>query len=174
MVDTAIQTPGMEEVIDEEELGSMIDLFLNEGGTFQDLHGLSDKEMEAVYGIAYTLYESGKYEEALQVFQFLCFNNHYEKRYWVGLGATQQMRKAYEEALQAYAFAAVMDLDDPSIPLHAARCCMALERFKDAEKSLEAASALAEDKAEHADTKARADALLELVVRKTGEDRKNG
>lgn len=96
-------------------------------------NGLSDEAGQALYAIAYNAYQSGNYQDSTAFFRLLAFQNNDNKSAWMGLGASLQMLKKYEEAIGAYGFAAVLDPDDPYVHLHAAECFHALN---DKEKAL--------------------------------------
>ena len=83
--------------------------FFSQGGTFKDLKNISGDAMEAIYSVAYSLYQSAKYKESLKIFQFLCFYDHFNKKYFMGLGACQQMLKNYDSALEIFTFVTVLD-----------------------------------------------------------------
>ena len=45
----------------DQQLNSQLIDFFNEGGCIRDLHDVSDETMEAIYTVAYNLYQSEKY-----------------------------------------------------------------------------------------------------------------
>jgi type III secretion system low calcium response chaperone LcrH/SycD len=150
----------------EANLDAIVDHFLKSGGVFKDAHAVTDAEMEAVYSVAYNLYKAGKYEEALKVFKFLCFFDHLEKKYWMGLGATQQLMGKYEEAVQAYSYATLLDVRDPKPPMHAADCYMLLGDREKAESSLHATIEFCEDDPAKSRYRERAEMLLKMIKEK--------
>ena len=153
-------------IIEKDDLKDIVQTFLSEGGTLADIRGFEEKDMEVIYSMGYQLYNHGKYKDAEDVFKFLSFYNHLERKYLMGLGACRQMLKNYEGAVQAYGYAAMLDVEDPSAHLHAADCLLALERLGEAESALEATVHWAGDKPEHAKTKGRAQGLLQLIKEK--------
>ncbi len=65
----------LEKVVSDEDqkekyIDVMLDHFVTTGGVFKDGQAISDEEMEAIYSVAYNLYESGKYDDAFQVYGF--------------------------------------------------------------------------------------------------------
>jgi type III secretion system low calcium response chaperone LcrH/SycD len=110
-----------------------------EGGTWKDVAGLGEAEMEAIYGLAYGQYQQGRFEDADKTFRVLCFHDHRNPRYWLGLGATRQQLKDYEGAIAAYSMLAEMGGNDPLAPLYAAECYIAVGLFDEAIDGLEAA-----------------------------------
>jgi type III secretion system low calcium response chaperone LcrH/SycD len=147
----------------QADLDEIVKSFIENAGTLKDIRGLADKDMEAIYAMGYLYYNNAKYEKALDVFRFLCFYDHLERRWWMGLAATWQMMKNFEDAIEAYRFAALLDVEDPTPHLHAADCFLAIGNTKDAESALMAVIHWAGEKPEHAAKKERAQALLQLM-----------
>ena len=108
------------------------------GGTLRDLKGVTDGEMESLYAVAYNYYATGHYEEADTVFRFLVRLDHTNAKMWIGLGAVQQVRKDFENAVASFAYASFLDLEDPKPQYYAAQCFLALGDLKSAESALAA------------------------------------
>ena len=137
--------------------------FFSKGGTFKDLKNMSEDAMEAIYSVAYSLYQSGKYDESLKIFQFLCFYDHFNKKYFMGLGACQQMLKNYESALEIFTFATVLDSEDPRPMVYLGDCHLALGDKEKARHSYETAIEWAGDNSEYSQEKQRAENMLENI-----------
>lgn len=148
--------------MDDEEIRDMIISFFENNSTLKDIRGLSEKDMEAIYALGYNYYNNGKCEEAKSAFQFLTFYDHLEKRWWMGLGAVNQMLKDYDGAILAYSYTAMLDVEDPTPHLHAADCFLAMEKYEEADSALAATIHWAGDKPEHAGLKERAETMQEL------------
>lgn len=155
--------------ISQEELQELVEGFLNQGGTFKDLKGLSDESMEAFYSVAYNLYENGKFEDSAKIFRFLCFLDHYNKKYYMGYGACHQMLKQYEQAIETFTYASILDTNDPTPPLYAADCHLALGNLKAAESGFFAAHEWAADKQEYKAVKERAKNMLDIIQKNKEE-----
>ncbi len=155
--------------ISAEDFAQIMQNMVQNGKTLSQLKGLSDEHMEAVYMSAYTAYNSGDYEKARQVFQFLCQFDHLEKKYWMGLGACRQMLKQYEDAIEAYSFAMLLDADDPRPPLQAADCHIALGNRDAALSGLSTAIDWSGDDAQYQAVKQRAEALLDILNQSDGQ-----
>ena len=56
-----------------EGMEDMLMEFFGKGGTFKDLKNMSEDAMEAIYSVAYNLYQGGKYEEARKYSSFSAF-----------------------------------------------------------------------------------------------------
>jgi type III secretion system low calcium response chaperone LcrH/SycD len=155
--------------IPQEELQELVETFFETGATFKDLRGLTDETMEAIYSVAYNLYQNGKFEDALKIFQFLCFYDHYNKKYYMGLGACRQMLKQYAEAIDTFTYASILDSSDPTPPLYAADCHLALGNLEAAESGFYAAHEWSGTKEEYKEIKERAKSMLDLIQKKTEE-----
>lgn len=150
------------DVSDEDLARISIDLLEN-GKTIRELKGLSRDNLEAVYQVAYQTYTSGSYEQAYKIFRFLCFFDHLEFKYWLGLGSCRQMLGQYEEAIESYTFAMLLNSDDPRPPLYAADCHLALGNREAAISGLTAALEWSGDRPEYAEIRERATTLMELL-----------
>lgn len=149
-----------------DELAELTTAFITEGLTFKAAKGISDADMEGIYSVGFNLYNSGKFEEAEKVFQFLCLFDHWNRKYWMGLGSTRQMLKQYPPALECYSYAALLKIEDPMAPLHAASCYLAMGDSVKAKSALKCAIKYSGD---NADAKVRAEALLEFLEKKGDE-----
>ncbi len=146
-----------------EKTAALIQEVLENGGTLGDLKGFTPEEMEAVYSLAYNLHQQGRFEEAEKLFQFLCFYEHLDKRFWMGLGACRQQLKRHREAIEAYSVLGMLDMENPYPPLHAADCYVALGDMEKAESALEAALHWSGERPEYAEVKSRAGLLLRAI-----------
>ncbi|NVK57412.1 MAG: SycD/LcrH family type III secretion system chaperone [Alteromonadaceae bacterium] len=137
--------------------------FLDQGGVLADTVDLSKEQLEAIYTLAYNLYSAGSYSQALKVFQLLCNLNHYEARFYLGLGATRQALKQFELAGETYGFAAMLYPEDPRFPFHAAQCHLNLNNVKAAGSGFEEASRRCGNASEHAAIKTESDKQIESL-----------
>lgn len=90
--------------------------FLEEGGTLKMLHDVSADTIEHIYAVGYNFFQSGKIEQAAKVFQLLSMLDHYQARFFIGLGAARQELGEYLQAIDAYSYAALVDINDPRPP----------------------------------------------------------
>lgn len=146
-----------------EEMERLMRDFMQNGKTLKDIKGLTAENMEAIYGVAYNAYSAGNLDQAHKVFQFLCYFDHLEHKYWMGLGATRQMLKDFSSAVDAYSFAGLLNINDPRAPFQAANCHIALGNRDAAVSGLTATIEFAGDKPEWANVKNQAEAMLELL-----------
>ena len=93
--------------------------------TVRELKGITDAEMEAVYSLGFNFYRTGNIENAEKVFKFLVLFDHFNPKYWIGMGAVLQVKKMYDGAITAYAYASFLYIHDPKPQYHAAECYLA-------------------------------------------------
>ncbi|MBX9745113.1 MAG: tetratricopeptide repeat protein [Chlamydiales bacterium] len=105
---------------------------------------MSSEEVKQFYTFGFSLYGAGSAQEAIDVFEVLCVQRPLEAKHWFGLAASLQEESYYEKALPAWAMAALLDESNPHPHFHAAECCFAQGRQKEAQMALEAASMRAE------------------------------
>ena len=156
-----VETP----TIDLEAVAALDKAINEEGHILKDFAGVTDDEMEALYAVALQEFDAGKFEDAENRFLLLCRLDHYSGRFWLGLGATRQMMKRYQDAINAYALAGVHDGENPVPGLRAAECYLALGDLENALSGAKAAIHWSEGKPEFAAFNDRAQALLESIKR---------
>lgn len=148
----------------EQALGA----FLEEGGTLAMLKEISSDSLEQLYAFGFNQYQSGKWDDAHKVFQSLCMLDHYDSRFFLGLGACRQSMKHFEQAIQSYSYGAMLDLNEPRFPFHAAECHVHLDDLDAAESGFQSALALAEAQSEHLALAKCAGVMLESVLARKG------
>ncbi|ENK2109980.1 SycD/LcrH family type III secretion system chaperone VcrH [Vibrio alginolyticus] len=140
--------------------------FLEEGGTLKMLHDVSQDTIEHIYAVGYNFFQSGKIEQAAKVFQLLSMLDHYQARFFIGLGAARQELGEYLQAIDAYSYAALVDVYDPRPPFHSAECHLKLEQLTEAESGFYSAKEMSAGKSQYADLHERAGIMLEAVRNK--------
>ena len=98
-------------------------------------------DLEASYTQAYALYQSGRNSRAAHLFRSLCAEAPLEYRFWFGLGSCLQESREFQNALQAWAMAALLDPKNPYPHFHAAECACSLNQMKEAGLALKEAKA---------------------------------
>lgn len=146
--------------MDAERMAEIAQMIASGATDLAAVAGMTDDELEAVYALGHGFYESGRFEDARDMFRFLCMHRHMETRFWFGLGAASQMLRDYDKAIIAYRTSAMLNLEDPQIPLRAAECFRALGDEENARAALDAVLILAERKPEHATFAKRATLML--------------
>ncbi|EGQ7825302.1 SycD/LcrH family type III secretion system chaperone VcrH [Vibrio parahaemolyticus] len=140
--------------------------FLEEGGTLKMLHDVPADTIEHIYAVGYNFFQSGKIEQAAKVFQLLSMLDHYQARFFIGLGAARQELGEYLQAIDAYSYAALVDINDPRPPFHSAECHLKLEQLTEAESGFYSAKEMSAGKSQYADLHQRAGIMLEAVRNK--------
>ncbi|HCG7439839.1 SycD/LcrH family type III secretion system chaperone VcrH [Vibrio parahaemolyticus] len=140
--------------------------FLEEGGTLKMLHDVSADTIEHIYAVGYNFFQSGKIEQAAKVFQLLSMLDHYQARFFIGLGAARQELGEYLQAIDAYSYAALVDINDPRPPFHSAECHLKLEQLTEADSGFYSAKEMSAGKSQYADLHQRAGIMLEAVRNK--------
>ncbi|HCE3213202.1 SycD/LcrH family type III secretion system chaperone VcrH [Vibrio parahaemolyticus] len=140
--------------------------FLEEGGTLKMLHDVSADTIEHIYAVGYNFFQSGKIEQAAKVFQLLSMLDHYQARFFIGLGAARQELGEYLQAIDAYSYAALVDINDPRPSFHSAECHLKLEQLTEAESGFYSAKEMSAGKSQYADLHQRAGIMLEAVRNK--------
>ncbi|EJA7359948.1 SycD/LcrH family type III secretion system chaperone VcrH [Vibrio alginolyticus] len=140
--------------------------FLEEGGTLKMLHDVSQDTIEHIYAVGYNFFQSGKIEQAAKVFQLLSMLDHYQARFFIGLGAARQELGEYLQAIDAYSYAALVDVNYPRPPFHSAECHLKLEQLTEAESGFYSAKEMSAGKSQYADLHERAGIMLEAVRNK--------
>jgi type III secretion system low calcium response chaperone LcrH/SycD len=146
-----------------EEWHEFYENFGKNGRTFQDFTNLTPQSMEVIYMVAYTQFNAGKYDEAEKVFQLLSVMNHFDPRFWTGLGASREMQKKFDEAIKAYTYLTILDLENPTPALLMGKCYLGAGRREDAESAFHACIFICKDKPANAEVKAQAQSLLEVL-----------
>lgn len=102
---------------------------------------VAEEKIEEMHALAYFLYGQQHYLDASYIFRQLTIARPSEAKYWKGLGACLQMLKDYNDALNCYVSAQLLNGEspDPYLYLYAADCYLALKEVKSGFKALEAA-----------------------------------
>lgn len=136
---------------------------LSKGGVVADLYNLTKEDLEVIYSFALNYYKNEKYDDAVQLFRYLCMNDHLTQKWWLGLGAAQQKATDYAGAVRSYTMATMLDVEDPRPPLHGGYCLMMLGDNEKAVSAFEHVAMVCESKPEHAALKQQAQMLLGVV-----------
>ena len=112
--------------IDTAKIANGVKELIERRSTLKQMKGITNAELEAVYTLAFGYYRTGKFDEALKLFQFLVMFDHLNAKYWMGLGAVQQVLKDYSNAVVSYGYCSFLKLDNPKPQLHAAECFLAM------------------------------------------------
>ena len=105
--------------------------------TVYEARGIDQQAMDSLYMVAQRFYDNGKFEDAMRIFRQLCFYNHNNVHYWLGLGYSQKMLRDYRDAMTTLSFVlAYLEGGDKNaeVYLHLAECCSFLGRDDEAEE----------------------------------------
>lgn len=116
--------------------GSLWLAFLAQGGSMRELRGLDESQLEAMYKVAYSRFNSALYEDALLIFRHLCLLDHNNYRYFLGLGATQAQMQLYAQAAATLLHAEKLDTQDPRASLAMGGCFIEMKRMPLAKQAL--------------------------------------
>jgi type III secretion system low calcium response chaperone LcrH/SycD len=155
------------ENIDDAKMQSVVERFLSKGATFKQLKGFSEDEMEAVYSVAYNLFQNGKLDDAEKVFRFLCFFDHLCQKYWIGLGSCRKALKNFAGAIDCFGLAGLLDLKDPRPAVLSAECHIQLGHRDEAISALSAAIGFGGENVKYAALVDRAKMMLKVLEQKT-------
>ena len=111
--------------ITEEKIAEAAKSFAS-GATLKEVRGITNDELEAVYSFGFSYYNTGRFEDAQKLFEFLVLFDHLNTKYWFALGAVQQARKDFQKAIASYGYSSFLDLENPKPQFHAAECYLAL------------------------------------------------
>jgi type III secretion system low calcium response chaperone LcrH/SycD len=98
---------------DKKKQKEVISAIIFEGKSLKESIGLSAGVIEYFYSQGYRLYLIRKYEDALRYFHLLFLFEPANPRYSLALGATYQMMKDYEHAVQWYMTLSIIDTSSP-------------------------------------------------------------
>ena len=107
------------------------------GMTLGSIFNYTDEDYEVVYALGHNLYSQGRYLDAMKAFSFLVMHNQFERRFYTAMASSLQMLKMYNDAIQFYSMASVMDLSDPLPTYHTAECMIPLGMYIEARQALE-------------------------------------
>lgn len=156
----------MEITSDQKMTEQALEAFMQDGGTLAMLNEVSSDTLEQLYALGFSQYDAGKYDEAHKIFQALCVLDHYDPRFFLGLGACRQALGQHQLAIDSYSYGAMMDLNEPRFPFHAAECLLQMGDLDGAESGFHSAQLIAAARPELAELASRAGTMLEAVKAK--------
>ena len=111
---------------------------LEQGATLGDIRGITPQQLKAVYNMGLGFYNTGRYDDADKVFRFLVLFDHLEAKYWIALGAVQQVKRNFQGAVMSYGYGSFLDLHNPKPQYYAAECYLAMGDIENAKSALAA------------------------------------
>lgn len=152
-----------------EKLEEAAENVVKKGILPKDAMGMDDQMLEGIYGQAYRLYNTGKYQEASQIFRLLIMVNSMEPKYTMGLAACFHMVKEYKHAVDGYTLCSIIDPDNPIPQYHAADCFINLGDKLSAIIALKMAVKRAGNKQEFTTLVDRANMMIESLKKEMDE-----
>lgn len=140
---------------------------------FKEAAGLSPEVLEGIYQYGYNFFQSGKYQEALSVFNLLRFIDGNNERYTFSIAATHHHLKKYPEAVGNYILCELLNPNDPLPYYHMAACFTNMRQPELAFNAMKMANQLAAQDPKFAALKERTEFELEhLGSLMTGSQKK--
>lgn len=136
---------------------------LTESKTPKQAFGFDNGYLENLYTQGYSLYNTGKYQDALHVFRALLMLSPMEPKYMLGVAACQHMLKEYVSAIQGYVLCSVYDPSNPLPHFHSSDCYIQMKNYVSAMICLELAIERAKNDPQFAVMKERALLSLERL-----------
>jgi type III secretion system low calcium response chaperone LcrH/SycD len=124
----------------EQTLNNLVEKI--EHGMSIQKHEMSQDMFDSLYAYAYHLYQNGKYDKAQSFFRFLTLLNISEPKFWMGLGAADQMLQNYSAAIESYKMAKALNETNPYAYFVIADCYIAQGLIGQALELLETAEKL--------------------------------
>ncbi len=129
----------------------------------KDAMGLNDEMIEGMYSFGYRLYNTGKYEQAVQLFRLLVMFDPSQPKFAMGLGACFHMMKDYENAATTYVLCSIIDPLNPLPHYHASDCYVQLNQPENAVIALQLSIDRCNGKEEFRLIKERAQLSLDAI-----------
>ncbi len=126
----------MDNKADQPSSASLWLAFLAKGGTMKEVRKMDQSQLDAMYKVAYTRFNSGRFRDALKVFRYLCLLDHTSYSYFLGLGLSQYELSQFAQAAATLAHAEKLDDKDPRASLMMAKSFIEIERWPLAQKAL--------------------------------------
>ncbi len=130
--------------------------------SLSDVVGLSDEELEAMYGVGYHLFNWGKYQPALDIFSVLTLYSPFRGHYWRAAGAVNQAMKRFKEAVLAYDMAITNNNQDAVSYTYRGESLLALGDPAGGMRDLKKAIEVGESFAAYANWVKRAKTLIQV------------
>lgn len=117
---------------EQTKIFGIIRNMISEDASLKDTMGLNQQFLESLYGLAYQLYNSGKYRDSGAVFRVLSVTDPKDTRFTMGLAASEQMNKDYDEAINSYLLCGQQDPFNPMPFFYLYECYRQTNRMHEA------------------------------------------
>lgn len=126
----------------------------------------SDEQVEVVYGIGYALYQQGKFESAVGLFQVLLLYRPLDARLMMAFAQCCKRLLRFDAAIPAFAAALALDPDEPEAAeaaIHLSECLAALGKTDECKSILDPLLRMAELDTRLDSIKRRAETLRAML-----------
>jgi len=154
----------------EKNVTQLADDFFKNGHMPKDVLNLSDQQVEGLYAQAYNFYQTGRYQDAIQIFRLLIMLNASETKYILGLAACLHMMKDYKNAIDTYTMCSVLDPETPIPYYHMSDCFLCMKDPYSAIVALEMALKRAGNKPEYQMLKDRSEITMKILQSEAKEN----
>ena len=114
-----------------------VSLQLLQGTPLFKIQKIPEKNLEIIRYLAFSSYNSGDIEKASQLYQLLCLYEHTNSKNFLGAGICQQKEEQYEDAINSYMTAIMLNNDSYSTYFNLSQCLFALGETKLATEALD-------------------------------------
>lgn len=123
----------------------------------------TDDQIETVYGIGYALYQQGKFESAVGLYQVLLIYRPMDARIMTAFAMCCKRLSRFDAAIPAFAAALALAPDDPSSAIHLSECLAALGKLDECRTILDPLIKLTELDEHYDSIRKRAETLRSLL-----------
>ncbi len=141
-----------------ENIDSVIDIIMKLPSLAEEKE-ISKQQVESLCGLGYQLYEAQCYQEAGDLFRFLCFFESRVAQHWIALGGAYQHTKHHDNALAAFTMACFLDPHNPEPRFYTAHTLIDLQDLPLALQSIAMAIELSHNNPRYTDLYRRSMAL---------------
>jgi tetratricopeptide (TPR) repeat protein len=131
--------------------------------TFQEMLGIDWLFMDRAYGVSKNLAQEAKFDDAYAVFTLLTFLNPRVFEYAFGKASCQYELGNFEDALDSYSEALVLETKNPACFFQIANCLYLMEEFASSIESLKICIEYTKDDPEKAELLQSATKVLQLL-----------
>lgn len=135
---------------------NVMETTLETGQIPKEALGYTAEKIENIYGQAYHLYNTGKYQDSAQLFRLLIVLEPKEPKYMLGLAACFHMMKEYMNAVKVYNVCSILDPTNPVPQFHLSDCFVQMRERLSAMIALQVAVQRAGDNPQYQVLKDRA------------------
>lgn len=133
------------------------------GIPFKDSLELDEDTIEQLYAYGHQLFSTQKYQDSAKVFQVLYLLDPFDARFALGIGASFQMAKNYENAIGWYLALAIMDQETPLPFYYISDCFLKLDQLEASRGALVQTIDRCGDIPQYASLKTRANMMFESL-----------